>query len=152
MEFKKLERTFKVVGMKHIGEFQNYGNEVPVNAQKFMSRVGEISNHATEIALYEPKKSEDQLEGEYYVGIIVHDSIMEVPSEMEYLEVKSEFVATRGKISDVGKLHSKLGEWAKEQGYHMKQDAYMIETYHSVENGEEVEIYLPITNKLKEVI
>lgn len=144
MEFKKLERTFKVVGIKHKGEFQNYGNEVPMNAQKFMSRVGEISNHATEIALYEPKKSEDQLEGEYYVGIIVHDSTMEVPSEMEYFEVKSEFVTTRGNISDVSELHSKLGELAKKQGYYMKQNSYIIETYHPVENGEEVEIYLPI--------
>ncbi len=123
-----------------------------MNAQIFKSRVGEISNHATEIALYEPKKSENQLEGEYYVGIIVYDSTMELRSEIEYLEVKSEFVATRAKISDVGKVHSKLGEWAKEQGYHLKQDAYMIEAGHAVENGEEVEIYLPITIKLKEMI
>ncbi|MEI5908978.1 GyrI-like domain-containing protein [Bacillus spongiae] len=145
MKFKKLERTFKLVGMKHKGEFKNYGNEVPMNAQKFMSRVDEISTHTgTEIALFEPKKGDAHLEGEYYVGIIVPDSITETPSEMEYIEVKDEFVVTRGSIMEVGKLHSKLGEWAKEQGYHNKQDSYIIETYHPVENGEEVEIYLPI--------
>ncbi|MBD1222066.1 hypothetical protein GLV94_12390 [Virgibacillus halodenitrificans] len=86
-----------------------------------MSRLNEISNHTgTEICLFEPKKDDKHLEGDYYVGIIVPDSLTELPSGMEYIEVKDEFVVTRGSIMEIGELHSKLGEWAKEQGYYTK--------------------------------
>ncbi|MCJ0930574.1 hypothetical protein MST22_05355 [Virgibacillus halodenitrificans] len=86
-----------------------------------MSRLNKISNHTgTEICLFEPNKDDKHLEGDYYVGIIVPDSLTELPSGMEYIEVKDEFVVTGGSIMEIGELHFKLGEWAKEQGYYTK--------------------------------
>lgn len=142
---EKLEKTFKVVGIKHKGQFDNFGSEVPMNAQKFMHRVGEISQHTgEEIALFEPKSAEEHLEGKYYVGVTVLESLTSLPVGMDYIEVKGQFASIRGNINEVAELHAKLGKWINEKGYRRKADSFIIETYHAVENGEEVEIYIAI--------
>lgn len=146
MEFEKVNKTFKVVGMKNSGAFNNFGNEVPAFAQKLLNRSDEIQHHTgTEIALFEPKSDMNHLEGHYFVGLIVQDSIAEVPSGMEYIETTKDYVATRGKVTRVDELHQHLLQWAGEQGYKRDLESYIVETYHPIEGeDEEVMIYLPI--------
>ncbi|WP_233260510.1 AraC family transcriptional regulator [Paenisporosarcina sp. OV554] len=111
-----VKKEFKVVGIKNRGAFANFGSEVPVLAQQFMSRTNEIQNSSdTEIALFEPKRGENHLEGNYYVGLNVVDKAKEVPSGMEYIEATQYYVTTRGKITDVEDLHMHLLKWADEK-------------------------------------
>lgn len=146
LECKKVSENFKVVGMKNHGIFANFGSEVPQYAQQFLGRSNEIQIPTeTEVALFEPKRDENHLEGHYYVGLIVSETLKEVPAGMEYVEVTHHYLKTRGKITDVGILHKHLNKFADENGYERDLSSYIVETYHPVENGgEEVEIYLPI--------
>ena len=146
MEFKKVNKTFKVVGVKNSGAFNNFGSEVPAFAQQLLSRSSEIQKHTgTEIALFEPKRDVNHLEGSYFVGLIVNDSLPEVPSGMKYIETTHDYVTTRGKVTRVGELHQHLLQWAGEQGYKRDLESYIVETYHPKEGeDEEVMIYLPI--------
>ncbi|KAB2330807.1 AraC family transcriptional regulator [Cytobacillus depressus] len=146
MEFIRVTKDFKVVGIKGSGAFVNYGTEVPALAKQLLNRSNEIPNHSgIEIALFEPKRDSNHLEGDYYAGLIVNDTLNEVPLGMDYLEVTQHFVTTRGKISNLGNLHLGLLEWEIEQGYTRNLDSYIVETYHPMEDEEEeVQIYLPI--------
>lgn len=146
MECKTVHKTFKVVGIGNIGTFANFGSDVPKSAAEFLSRASEIQNRSeTEIALFEPKKDENHLEGRYYVGLIVKEALNEVPSGMEYIEVTQEYVTTSGNIKDVDELHKQLLKWADTQSYQRNLDSYIVETYHPIENGEEeIQIFLPI--------
>ncbi|WP_042149931.1 GyrI-like domain-containing protein [Paucisalibacillus sp. EB02] len=146
MQCKKVKKEFKVVGMKGSGAFSNFGNDVPALAQQVLLRSNEIQNKTdTEVAFFEPKEDENHLEGHYYVGLAVNNSVNEVPVGMEYIETEQHYVTTRGKITRIGELHSSLLGWADEQGFKRNLDSYIVETYHPMEDGEEeVEIYLPI--------
>ncbi|ANX13768.1 hypothetical protein ABE41_017295 [Fictibacillus arsenicus] len=142
---RRINKVFQVVGIKNKGLYSNFGSEVPINAQRFMSRIDEIKNHlGVEVSLFEPKKGEDHKEGHYFVGVLVKDKIDEVPAGMEYIEISGEYVSTRGSMTVVSDLYTSLQKWSKEQGYYPTQKSYFIEMYHQVEEGEEVEIYLPI--------
>jgi predicted transcriptional regulator YdeE len=146
MRFEKVKKDFKVVGMKGSGDFSNFGKDVPALAQEVLLRSNEIQSKTnTEVAFYEPKKDENHLEGHYYVGLIVTNTVNEIPAGMDYVETVGDYVTTRGNITRIGDLHTSLLEWANEQGYKRKLDSYIVETYHPMENGEEeVEIYLPV--------
>jgi len=146
MKFEKVNKTFKIVGMKNSGAFNNFGSEVPVFAQQVLNRSNEIQNHTgTEIALYEPKRDVNHLEGSYFVGLIVNASLTEVPTGMEYIEITNDYVTTRGQVTRVGELHQHLLQWAEEQGYNRDLESSIVETYHPIAGGdEEVMIYFPI--------
>ncbi len=146
VEFAKVKKNFHVVGIKNSGRFADFGREVPHSARQFMSRANEIDHRTeTEIALYEPKRDDNHLEGEYYVGLIVKDALSEVPEGMEYMLASNDYATARGKISEVGSLHAKLAEWTVDKGYQRNLDSLIIETYHPMESDEEeVEIYLPV--------
>lgn len=149
---RRINKVFKVVGMKNKGLFSNFESEVPMSAQRFMSRIDEIKNHfGIEVSLFEPKKGEDHKEGQYYVGVLVKDKIDEVPSGMEYIEISGEYVSTRGSITSISDLYTSLQKWSKEHEYHPTQETYFIEIYHPVEEGEEVEIYIPINSCIDNV-
>lgn len=133
------------MGIKGGGAFDNFGAEVPTLAQHFITRIDEVKNHSgTEIALFEPKKDGNHLKGHYYVGIIVNETLKQVPDGMDYIETDQSYVTTRSNILNIDHLHDQLLKWADDQGYIRDLDSYIIETYHPVEDGEEVEIYLPI--------
>jgi predicted transcriptional regulator YdeE len=146
LECLKLERVFRVAGIYGSGAFVEYGIEVPKLAQKVIARKDEIKNHSeVEIALFEPKRDIDHLEGHFYAGVIVDDKLTEIPSGMEYIEVSQEYASTRGRIDDLTNLHQHLLKWVDEQGYKRNLESYIIETYHPMLTGEEeVEIFLPI--------
>lgn len=146
MKFEKVNKTFKVVGMKNRGAFNNFGSEVPVFAQQVLNRSNEIQNHTgTEITLYESKRDVNHLEGSYFVGLIVNASLTEVPTGMEYIEITNDYVTTRGQVTRVGELHQNLLQWAEEQGHNRDLESSIVETYHPIAGGdEEVMIYLPI--------
>ena len=146
MSFMMIKKEFKIVGLKGSGEFDNFGNEVPLLAKQLLSRSNEILvSTETEIALFEPKKDQEQRIGHYYVGLIVSEKLIEVPKGMDYIETNNSYITTRGNISDLVELHLNLLNWAVEQGYQRDFDSYIIETYHPMgERDEEVQIYLPI--------
>ncbi|WP_245680499.1 GyrI-like domain-containing protein [Bacillus marinisedimentorum] len=122
-----------------------FGTEVPVLAQQLLLRSNEIHNHSeTEIAFFQPKKDLNHLEGHYYAGLIVNDPLNDVPPGMSFIETAQSYVTTRGKVSNIGNLHAQLLKWAKKQGYQRDLESYIVETYHQMEKGEEVEIYLPV--------
>ncbi|KAB2333964.1 GyrI-like domain-containing protein [Bacillus mesophilum] len=146
MSFMMSKKEFKVVALKGSGEYVNYSQEVPLLAQRLLSRSNEITHSTgTEIALYEPKKSGEHKIGHYYAGLVVSQKFNEVPPEMEYIEIAKNYISARGNILMLNELHSQLLIWADEQGYQRDLNAYIIETYHPVGGGEEeVEIHLPI--------
>ncbi|WP_047980239.1 GyrI-like domain-containing protein [Ornithinibacillus contaminans] len=145
MSFMMVNKELKLVGLKGSGEFVNFGNEVPLLARELLSRSNEILNSTeTEIALYEPKRDDEHRVGHYYVGLIVMEQLDKIPSGMHYIETNRSYITTRGNISNLRELHLNLLKWGEEQGYQQDFDSYIIETYHPIEGGEEVEIYLPI--------
>lgn len=146
MDCKRVEKTFKVVGIKGEGLYTNFGVDVPKLAQHFLIRSEEIGNHSgTEVALFEPKKNENHLEGHFYVGLIVNESRLEVPNGMEFLETTKSYITTRGKMNEIDRLHKGLLEWANNHEIKRDLESYIVETYQPMGNGEEeVEIYLPI--------
>ncbi|GHH98850.1 hypothetical protein AM1BK_23930 [Neobacillus kokaensis] len=146
MDCRKVKKIFRVVGLKGSGAFVNFGKEIPKQAQQFLTRLDEIENHSgTEIALFEPKRDANHLEGHYYVGVIVNETLKEVPVGMDYIETTQAYVTTRGKMINIDTLHKHLLKWADHQDYKRDFESYIVETYHPLENGdEEVEIYIPI--------
>ncbi|WP_225983597.1 MULTISPECIES: hypothetical protein [Bacillaceae] len=69
MSIMIVKKEFKFVGLKGIGEFVNFGDEVPLLAKQLLSRSNEILNPIeTEIALFETKKDEGHKVGHYYVA------------------------------------------------------------------------------------
>ncbi|WP_010676755.1 effector binding domain-containing protein [Bacillus timonensis] len=146
MECKKAKKLFRVVGIKGGGAFADFGSEVPKLAHQFMKRIDEIENSSgVEIALFEPKRDVNHLEGHYYVGVIVHEPLTEVPFGMVYMEVHQTYTTIRGNINHVGNLHDKLLNWTVDQGDNQNLETYIVETYHQMDNGmEEVEVFLPI--------
>ncbi|MEK4627167.1 MAG: AraC family transcriptional regulator [Solibacillus sp.] len=146
MSFMKVNKKFKVVGLKGNGEYVNFEHEVPLLAKQLLSRSKEIHNKTeTEIAIFEPKKDEHHSRGHYYVGLIVTGKLMNAPTGMDYLEVNNSYITIRGNISNLEELHLDLLSWGNEQGYQRDLDSYIIETYHPISDGvEEVQIYLPI--------
>lgn len=145
MEYKRIKKSFKVVGIKGSGAFDNLGEEIPILARQLLSRSDEIENHlGVEIALFEPKLNSSHQVGNYIVGLLVADNFTEVPEGMDFVEIDQLYVNARGEISDVGTLHSNLLKWTEEQGYIRNLASYIVETYHLMEDGEEVEIFLPI--------
>ena len=146
MDCKKVNKIFRVVGVKGGGAFVNFGTEVPKLAKQFLTRLVEVENHSgIEIALFEPKRDANHLEGHYYVGVIVNEALKEVPVGMDYIEIAQSYVTTRGKIINIDNLHNQLLKWADDQGYKRDLESHIVETYHPMENSEEeVEIYLPI--------
>ena len=124
MEYKNIEKTFKVVGIESSGLFANFSNEIPASARQFLSRASEIPNRTdTEIALFEPKKDENHIEGRYYVGLIVEESLDEVPAGMDYIELNNNYVTNRGKITELDDLHLGLIKWSDEKGYQRDLDS-----------------------------
>jgi predicted transcriptional regulator YdeE len=148
MDCKTVKKSFRVVGIKGSGPYTNFGTDVPKLAEQFLVRLDEIENNSgKEIALFEPKRESNHLVGDYYVGIIVNETIPEVPVGMELIETAHYYITTRGKMNNITNLHSNLLKWANENGLKRNLESYIVETYHPMENGEEeVEIYLPIYN------
>ncbi|MFC0189575.1 GyrI-like domain-containing protein [Fictibacillus aquaticus] len=146
MECTKVKKTFKVVGIKGHGVYDNFGHDVPKLAQKFLVRKDEIENRSdTEIALFEPKRDANHMEGHFYVGLMVNETLNTVPEGMDYIEVAQNYVTVRGEISNIGSLHDYLLKWSEENNHKRDLESHIVETYHPMENGkEEVEIYLPV--------
>jgi predicted transcriptional regulator YdeE len=149
MECKKVKKNFRVVGIKGSGAFVDFDIEVPKLAQQFLNRLDEIEvNSVTEIALFEPKRDENHLDGNYLVGLELKEPLTEVPIGMDYIETDQDYVTIRGSIINIGNLHNHLMKWTEEQGFERNLESYIVETYHSMNHGEEeVEIYLPVLFK-----
>jgi predicted transcriptional regulator YdeE len=146
LKYKKIKQQFRLVGMKNNGAFADFDTEVPKAAQQFIAKAADYKHLVgTEIAVFESKKDEQHLNGQYYVGLIVDEAPNDVPDGMDVIELNEEYVTARGSINQIGSLHNGLVKWAAEQGFRRNPEAYIVETYHPVGNGdEEVEVYLPV--------
>ncbi|MFC4408989.1 effector binding domain-containing protein [Chungangia koreensis] len=146
MECSKVNKSFKAIGVKGYGKYEDFEDLVPKTAREFLMRREEFLNAAdTEIALYEPKKDAGHIEGQFFVGLIVNETPEVIPSQMEYIEESGGYVTTRGNIKEISSLHQRLTKWSEESGYERDTGAFIVETYHPLPNGEEeVEIYWPI--------
>jgi predicted transcriptional regulator YdeE len=144
MTIEKRKEMFRIVGIKGSGDFADFSKEVPRLAKQFMERIDELQVvTGPEVAVYEPKRDSDHIEGTYYVGVIVSEPFNSVPDGMIYIELDEEYVL--GKGHDIGNLHKDLVKWMDDRGYQRKTDAYIVETYHPMKDGgEEVVVYLPI--------
>lgn len=146
MECTKVNMNFKVIGVKGISKYADFGSEVPKLAQEFLTRRGEIQNSTnTEIALYEPKKDKDDEEGQYFVGLILNEYPEVIPPRMEYREESGDYVTVRGNMKEIETLHHRLSQWSEEHGYKRDLGSKIVEVYHPLAYGEEeVEVYLPV--------
>jgi len=145
VEVKIMKMHLKVVGLRGEGEYENFGEEVPKLAKQLLSRLSEIEGQVgDEVAIYEAKKDENHQVGHYLVGVIVTDTLRQIPEGMESIEVDERYVTLRGKISVIDSLHKDVISWIDEQGYTRNLNSQIVETYHPVEGEEEVQIYLPI--------
>lgn len=140
---KRVSKTFKAAGLHGFGAFADFGTDVPELAGKFLNQLkANGSEPATEAAFYEPKKDDHHLEGYFFAGMIGHE---EHPENMDRLDMhEQDYVTVRGSLGQIADLHRELSVWAAEQGYERDLETYIVETYHPAENGEEVEIYLPV--------
>jgi predicted transcriptional regulator YdeE len=140
----KRKKTFHFVGLRGEGAFGDFSTEVPKHAQEFLKRLHEVKAvTGSEIALYEPKRNHAHVNGIYYVGVTVDEPLTNVPAGMTYMELTEEYATRKG--TDIESLHRDLNKWMEEQGYQRNTDAYIVETYHPMEDGrEEVAVYLPI--------
>jgi predicted transcriptional regulator YdeE len=141
---EKRKEAFRVVGLKGKGDFANFSTEVPRLAKQFLERVDELQAvTGPEVALYEPKRDSDHVEGVYYTGVMVDEPLVNLPEGMTYIELDEEYAI--GKGQDIENLHRDLMKWMDDRGYQRKMEAYIVETYHPMEDsGEEVVVYLPI--------
>lgn len=145
MKGRMVKRTFRLVGIKGKGAFEEFGAIVPGVAREVMSRSGEIGPAAvTEIAIFEPKKSVDQPEGEFCVGLMVEGPARNVPLGMSYCEIEGDYATARGKMEGLNQLHTDLLSWAACNGHQMDTEKRIIEVYCPADSGEEVEIFLPM--------
>lgn len=145
MKGRIVTRLFKLVGKKGKGPFADFGTIVPSLAREFMSQSEEIQSAGSkEIAVFEPKKSSDHLEGEFCVGLLVKCPVQTVPIGMTYMEVGGNYATARGKMEGLTELHASLQKWTAGNGCQINLTDSIIEVYHPTEAGEEVEIFLPI--------
>ncbi len=147
-----VNKEFKVIGMKHNGQFESYAQLVPQAAQKFLQLTSNYEG--TEVTVYEPKASKDHVEGTFYVGILVEEKPVSLPEKLEFLVIQHTYGMISGNGNEMGKLYSTLDEWIGGQGYQKELDGnYIIETYHFIENDiEMVEIYIPINSKCDKIL
>lgn len=147
---KLVLKDFKAVVTRNRGLFKDYAKLVPHAARHFIERAKDIPiNMGIEVSIYEPPTNPNQLEGIFYVGILVNSEIVNLPDGMEYKHILQHYAVIKGKITEIANLYSRIDQWIVEQGY--KRDTpehYIIEVYYPVKNDqEEVEVYIPIKNE-----
>lgn len=144
MTFEAVEKSFRMVGMEARGEFSELGESVPALAKTMMERAAEVK-HSTgiEIALFEAKRGEGHRTGRYVVGLMVEER-QDAPSGMVYVEAGGKYVSGRAPIEKVADLHEKAVAWGGGHGFERNLSADIIEVYHALEDGEDVEIFLPV--------
>lgn len=144
---KVVLKEFKAVVMKNKGMYSDFAELVPQAAQRFLEQAKNIQDcTGTEVSFYESPKNQTQLEGAFYVGLLVSDQSGPLPEGMEYIGIQHTFAVIKGKETEMGNLYSKLDNWIVEQCYkHDTADHLIVEVYNPVENDiEDVEVFIPV--------
>jgi hypothetical protein len=64
--------TYHVIGFRHVGRFDEYATLVKRAFDDLRSRIGDIPGQTGRtVAIYEPIKGKEHVEGFFYVGYIV---------------------------------------------------------------------------------
>lgn len=147
---KVVTKDIKVIGVKHKGIFTEYADIVPKAAQQFLEKAKDIPNSTgLEVSVYEPPKEPTQLEGTFFVGILVNGHTDFVPEGMEYMHIHHSYAVIKGKGTEMGSLYSELDKWILDQSHsRATPEQYIIEVYYPVQGDvEDVEVYIPIKNE-----
>ncbi|MBM7707136.1 AraC family transcriptional regulator [Chryseomicrobium aureum] len=140
--------TVRSLVTKHKGIFQEYATVVPEKARLFLEKLHDTDYQShVELALFEPQSTVDQVEGTFFVGILVSEQPPHPPAGMEYMEITRDYAFAKGTIDEIGELHVTLSNWMLENELQFDLTGYIIEMYFPTDKGEEVEIYLPIKTK-----
>ncbi|MGM0885279.1 MAG: LamG-like jellyroll fold domain-containing protein [Bacillota bacterium] len=148
LEGKVCFREYKIVGMKHSGLFSEYGKIIPQAVQSLQSRVTEIPDQTdTVVILYEPKRGDDHVEGNFFTGYLVKQSVTDIPKGMEYFHLSGQYASVSGHESRMGELYGFLDGWIRKNQYQKDwPNALIIEVYDDV-NPSNVEICMRLLNE-----
>ncbi|KZE40287.1 hypothetical protein AV656_03220 [Bhargavaea cecembensis] len=148
MTDRTVNRQFRFVGLKGKGAFAEFGTIVPDVAREVLVRSAELgSSTGHEIAVFQPKLSDDHIQGEFIAGLMVDKPVHNVPAGMVYMEIEGEFATASGNIEDLNNLHADLFDWTAGNGYQIDRNELIIEVYIPKDFGEDVEIYLPLLTR-----
>jgi hypothetical protein len=140
-------REYKVIGIRHSGLFSEYGKIIPQAMQSLRDREEEIPGRtSTEVILYEPIRGKDHIEGCFYTGYLVTESVADIPEGMDYFHLSGHYASVTGDESRMGELYGFLDGWIRNN--QLQKDwpnAFIIEVYDQDLN--EVEICMKIINQ-----
>ncbi|PYI56922.1 LamG-like jellyroll fold domain-containing protein [Paenibacillus flagellatus] len=140
-------REFTAIGIRHGGLFSEYGKIIPQAMQSLQARKDEISGRTgTKVILYEPKRGDDHIEGDFYTGYLVADSVAAIPEGMEYFHLSGRYASVAGDESRMGELYGFLDGWIRDNKLQKDwPEALIVEVYNQ-DHPSEVEICMKIRN------
>lgn len=152
MEAKKTNCRFHVVGYKYTGRFDQYEKLVGQAFQELKSKLDKIPSRTdTTVALYEPKRGSEHIEGYFYVGVVVDEKPEKLPDGSEHIYVEGTYAGAIGQIKNMGKIYDFVGRWIRDNGYkQIWPDTLFVERYEfpiprdQLTLEEKVEVLLPI--------
>lgn len=150
----KMNCNFHVIAYKHSGRFDQYATLVESAFQELNRKRSQIPTCTdTTVAIYEPRRGPDHVEGFFYVGVIVEGKPMTLPEGSYYMHIEGTYSSAKGQIKDIGKIYESANQWIREHHYEpIWPDGLIVERYESpipdvLTFDEEVEVLLPIHHK-----
>lgn len=153
MEGNVTHLRLHVIGYKHTGRFDQYHILVAKAFQDLKSKLSQIPSRTdTTVALYEPQRGSEHVEGFFYVGVIVSEKPEVTPVGSEYLLIDGLYASATGQIKNMGSIYDYVGSWIQQNGYKpIWPNTLFIERYKlpipdELTLEEEVEVLLPIVD------
>jgi hypothetical protein len=143
-----------VIGYRHTGRFEDYARLVKQAFDELRVRLAEIPGKTSlTVAIYEPIKNEEHVEGFFYVGCIVEaePSSTVLPNGSEYVRLAGTYACAGGTIGQMSGIYAFVAQWIKDNGYRqLWPDALFVERYEfpipgrDISGDEPVLVMLPI--------
>ncbi|MFC5406448.1 GyrI-like domain-containing protein [Cohnella soli] len=151
MEGKITNLSFYAIGYKHSGRFDQYHVLVANAFQDLKTKMNQIPSRTdTTVALYEPQRGPEHVEGFFYVGVIVNEMPEDLPEGSELLSIEGRYASAFGQIKNMASIYDFLGSWIEENGHkQVWPDTLFVERYEfpipeKLTLEEEVEVLLPV--------
>lgn len=146
--------TYHVIGYRHVGRFDEYATLVKRAFHDLRSRIGDIPGQTGRtVAMYEPIKGKEHVEGFFYVGCIVEaePSSSALPVGSEYVRLSGTYACAIGTIRQMSNIYAFVAKWIADNGYRqMWPDTLFVERYDfpipeaEITGNEPVLVMLPI--------
>jgi hypothetical protein len=143
-----------VIGYRYTGRFDEYAKLVKQAFDELRGKLEDIPEKTGQtIAIYEPKKNEEHVEGFFYVGCIVEaePSSTVLQDGSEYLRLAGTYACANGTIGQMSTIYTFVEQWIKENGYRqLWPDTLFVERYEfpipegDITGEEPVMVMLPI--------